>query len=179
MGKRTVIVQIEVNGGMIDAKNCNKCNETKPVTDFRKDKRSATGFTTYCKPCQYEMEKAAKAKNPEKYAETARRHYEQNKEYQRAYRRNRAERQRAQRQADMQARGITRMGRLDIVKVEVGGVLVNAKKCPGCGEVKPFTDYYKAKSKPTGLTPYCKSCHTETSSFSRRKRWGWREKISE
>ncbi|MGH7660109.1 MAG: hypothetical protein ACRENA_04220, partial [Vulcanimicrobiaceae bacterium] len=35
------------------------------------------------------------------------------------------------------------------------------KKCGKCGEVKPFTEFYKASTKACGYGSYCKPCQHE------------------
>jgi hypothetical protein len=35
-----------------DTKRCGRCTETKPVTEFNRDRQTKTGYATYCRPCQ-------------------------------------------------------------------------------------------------------------------------------
>lgn len=38
-------------------RKCPKCGETKPYTDFNKDKQQAHGLTVYCKACKFLLKK--------------------------------------------------------------------------------------------------------------------------
>lgn len=43
--------------------HCNKCNLSKPASEFHKEKRNRTGYSTVCKPCHkkhYESKSQAK-----------------------------------------------------------------------------------------------------------------------
>lgn len=68
---------------MDEYKTCTKCGQTKPITDFRKDKRLKSGYGGQCKTCKYkqteqwvknnyarklEINNNYKARNPEKVA---------------------------------------------------------------------------------------------------------------
>lgn len=44
-------------------------------------------------------------------------------------------------------------------------------ECLGCNEVKPFSDYYPARTKNTGMASRCKAC-CHTAYVERRKRHG-------
>jgi hypothetical protein len=51
------------------AKPCSKCGVERPLTDFYKDVRDATGRTSACKVCEAERKKIAYAENPEVFSE--------------------------------------------------------------------------------------------------------------
>lgn len=40
----------------------------------------------------------------------------------------------------------------------MGGSTRDGKCCPKCGEMKPFTGYYRNRTKPDGYQTYCKPC---------------------
>jgi hypothetical protein len=42
--------------------------------------------------------------------------------------------------------------------INVGGLKMDTKVCKKCGEEKPFSEFYKDKSKPDGYYSSCKSC---------------------
>jgi hypothetical protein len=46
-------------------KNCPKCNQTKPLFDFYKDKSKKDGKTAYCKFCSSEKRMKVYCSNPE------------------------------------------------------------------------------------------------------------------
>lgn len=48
--------------------------------------------------------------------------------------------------------------RVQIVKIEVDDVLVDAKKCKMCGEVKPLYEFHRSKNHLGGKAPFCKKC---------------------
>lgn len=77
------------------AKRCSKCKETKPVSEFHRNRTAKDGLHYECKPCNkgkvqryYEANKEKVAEyqrryreaNKEKIAETSRRRYEANRE---------------------------------------------------------------------------------------------------
>ena len=45
------------------SKHCNRCNETKPVAGFGRNKRSKDGLHSYCKPCAYAQVRASQKRN--------------------------------------------------------------------------------------------------------------------
>ena len=45
----------------------------------------------------------------------------------------------------------------------------DGKRCPGCGEWKPFDDFYRNRSTRTGYQLYCKPCWRVRSETSRQK----------
>ena len=61
---------------MTNTKQCSKCKEVKPVTEFTKDKNRKDGLFPWCKSCQKQQYEA----NKEKILERRKQHYEANKE---------------------------------------------------------------------------------------------------
>lgn len=41
------------------------------------------------------------------------------------------------------------------------------KRCPKCGQVKPFSEFYKSAASKSGLQSYCKDCANH---FARQKK---------
>lgn len=64
-------------------KTCNKCNQTKPETEFysRKNRKGETVLHHKCKDCYRSINYLNKVKNREKYNETARLKYATDHEY--------------------------------------------------------------------------------------------------
>lgn len=56
----------------IGAKQCAKCGETKPLTDFNVSRRRPDGRQHWCRVCSSAYGRATHAKNPRLYAETRR-----------------------------------------------------------------------------------------------------------
>ncbi len=46
-------------------KECRRCKEVKPLTDFYKNKANKDGLGTYCKPCSNRISNEWRKKNPE------------------------------------------------------------------------------------------------------------------
>lgn len=61
-------------------KRCSKCKETKPVSEFCKNKSQKDGIDHCCKSCKSERARRYREANKEKIAEKNRRYYEANKE---------------------------------------------------------------------------------------------------
>ena len=72
-------------------KTCNKCNQTKPLTEFYKDKTKNDGLHSICKECEkeyYQINKERRAEyhkelyqlNKERIAKRRKKHYQLNKE---------------------------------------------------------------------------------------------------
>ena len=52
---------------MTQSKVCPMCKDTKPLGMFSPDARTRSGVQSRCKPCQANVNKIARAKNPEKH----------------------------------------------------------------------------------------------------------------
>jgi 5-methylcytosine-specific restriction endonuclease McrA len=80
---------------MDGSKRCNKCGESKPLSDFSKDRSARDGRQGRCKPCAKAAHKEYYEANAENIRARTRRHYESNREkrveYSRQYRRENAE----------------------------------------------------------------------------------------
>ena len=50
--------------------------------------------------------------------------------------------------------------------------MVENKRCPRCGEVKPLTDWSRNRSQRSGYGTYCKPCHNEVVRNNRIKHYG-------
>lgn len=66
-------------------KLCGRCGETKPLTEFYRDRSKRSGLSSGCKPCCADKRDEWRAKNPERHREhylaEAKRHYHNNREY--------------------------------------------------------------------------------------------------
>ena len=65
-------------------KTCTKCKETKPTTEFNKDKRNKDGLVNSCKACQKAYQKAYYEANREKRKASDKAYYEANRERRKA-----------------------------------------------------------------------------------------------
>lgn len=61
-------------------KRCSKCKETKPVSEFYKNRRTKDGLASYCQKCDRQLSREFRDGNKEKIAEMKRRYYEANKD---------------------------------------------------------------------------------------------------
>ena len=61
-------------------KTCNKCGETKPLTEFHKHPTAADGHRGHCKECQQAIYRAWREANKERRAATVKAWCETNKE---------------------------------------------------------------------------------------------------
>ena len=61
-------------------KECRKCKEVKPVTEFHRNKRQKDGFHYYCKECNKAHAKAGYHKNHEKNREVRKAYHERMKD---------------------------------------------------------------------------------------------------
>lgn len=43
------------------------------------------------------------------------------------------------------------------------------KRCPGCDEIKPLTDYHKSKKERLGVVTRCKVCISKKTAINREK----------
>lgn len=66
-------------------KTCNKCNETKPYTEFYKDSRGRDGYYRRCKACHNKATTERRKKNPERHREYIEKNKDRIREYQRVW----------------------------------------------------------------------------------------------
>lgn len=147
-------------------KQCSKCRETKPLSDFNKNKSRPDGYAHYCKPCAMgrsrqwvesnrDTVRAAKRKyywkNPEKERETARTNRrekpEANNRHNRTYNKVHPGRMKA---VNTVNRAVARGDLLPVCE----------KSCVSCG--KQAQDYHHHSYEPEfwlDVIPLCKSCH--------------------
>ena len=67
----------------MESKKCTKCEEAKPLAEFRLEKRNKSGVAAICKKCCYAenaaSSKAWRSKNKERAKEIAKKSYEKNR----------------------------------------------------------------------------------------------------
>jgi hypothetical protein len=66
-------------------KTCTKCNETKSISEFNKQKTSKYGVTSICKVCKTELSKNWRLNNPDRHKESAKNWRENNPERSKEY----------------------------------------------------------------------------------------------
>ena len=65
---------------MNSLKRCSCCKNSKPYSDFYRNKNMRDGFANYCKDCLLSSNKKWKERNPGAVVETAKRYFEKHKE---------------------------------------------------------------------------------------------------
>lgn len=73
----------------MSTKHCNKCDTTKPVVDYHKNRGRPDGLNSQCKPCVITARRRYCLENPDKVRETNNKNYAKNRparvEYRRRY----------------------------------------------------------------------------------------------
>ncbi|MEK4620614.1 hypothetical protein NYE71_31975 [Bacillus sp. FSL K6-0273] len=78
--KKAKIVQIEINGILLDAKMCNKCEVVKILDLFPKEKSGIGGRRSFCKECYHQRKREYRQENKEIMKELDRKHYMKKRE---------------------------------------------------------------------------------------------------
>ena len=60
-------------------KECKKCKEVMPLTDFSKDSTKSNGISSYCKPCKNKANEVWRERNREEIKEYSKEYYKNNK----------------------------------------------------------------------------------------------------
>lgn len=66
-------------------KCCTRCNETKDIANFSKDKKAKDGLRPWCKLCESENSKAKRQADPERYRRYNQKNYVKHREKRRKY----------------------------------------------------------------------------------------------
>ena len=69
----------------MNTKHCGKCNETKPTTEFSRNKKRRDGLQSQCKKCMAKSSKAWNQRNRDRHTQIKKAWYEANKDHVRAY----------------------------------------------------------------------------------------------
>jgi hypothetical protein len=87
------IVQIDVDGSLVDAKECTKCREVKPLTEYQYRKNGLGRKQSNCKKCRSDHAKKWRSDNLERIKKVGRKYYANNRQeilehHQERYRKN-------------------------------------------------------------------------------------------
>jgi hypothetical protein len=132
-------------------KQCPKCGQTKPFSDFYRDRNSKTGYRSHCKSCIAAAYQAAKL---------ARRRYwasDRGREVKRRFRQNHL----SELRAEDEARRLAALARLDTIKLERG--------CVDCGY----------REHPAALDFDHRDPAHKTAEVSQIARHGWAKVVAE
>lgn len=129
-------------------KQCFKCNETKPLSEFSKHKGMADGHLGKCKQCAIEYAKKHRLENLESVrAYDRKRGNRQSKEYSKHYRKNNPEKYKAHNAVNNAIRD---------------GKLKKGMCCEECGEIeRRLHAHHDNYSKPLQVKWLCPGCHKQ------------------
>lgn len=122
----------------IVSKICSTCKQEKPISEFHKQKGSATGYRCACKVCRKQESLRYYWSDPEKCRESNRNKLKRNPEKWRAYEKAQREKWNKTPQRIYHPSG--------------------EKACTSCGIVKPLSEYHKRDETPDKLHYFCKTC---------------------
>lgn len=165
-------------------KTCSKCRETKPLSEYHKDKRNADGLYGHCKSCHYAMTQtyAHTEKGKESIRQSAKANYEERGGREKSRIRNakpssiekRAEYRQTEAGKEAQGRKDAKRRQEQIQKLRAKDAvnnaikrgalpLVNTLKCARCdNQAEEFHHESYAMEDFLRVTPLCKSCHAKT-----------------
>ena len=94
--KKIKFIQVEMNGYLVDAKECTKCREILPLSEYHNDKTKKNGKYGACKVCKNQLNKHYQQANKEKIKKRRKQYRKENMEriweVERKYRENNKER---------------------------------------------------------------------------------------
>lgn len=141
---------------MVPVKNCNRCSEIKPISEFSVDRRSRDGVQSRCKSC-YSM---WYRKNRVQILSERSRSWHADVEKSRASRRS--TRDQAKHRSDEKARGDRYAARTAIEVYEARTRLrpTGAKTCRKCKVEKCLSQFGVASRSADGLRSECRDCRS-------------------
>ena len=150
----------------MDEKKCPRCGETKPLSEFSKNKSRSDGHAHYCKSCAYAATKQWVSENNDKRKESKRNAYWKNPDRERSIAaRRRRENPETNRKACARYNDAhpERRNAVNVVNraVAAGDICPPTNlKCAACG--MQAKDYHHASYAPEHwlfVVPLCRSCH--------------------
>ena len=152
-------------------KRCPKCGQTKPETEFHRNKGRPDGVQVYCKPCAIkrssDWNKAHRTKRREHQSRWRKMHPEKIREYNREnYQRHKEERNRKPHDP------LARKARYLVRKAVRCGVLVKPEVCDQCKCWFPgrrIIGFWHDYGKPLEVRWLCIRCHYEATLEKRRQ----------
>jgi len=135
-------------------KQCTKCKEFKPLTEFSKDSQKKSGLRPYCKKCAvvYMTKYQQKDTSKEQHYEAVKKYRSKGKgkaiycEAAKKYRINNPEKKKAHNLFNSEVRF---------------GRIFPPRKCEKCYAVLPLKAHHFDYKKPLIVTWVCQKCHTE------------------
>lgn len=147
-------------------KRCSMCGESKPLEDFYRDRREATGRSSRCKPCAKAYARAWQEANPERKQAIETRWRKRNPERKKAIARNWAAENPAvikrYHDSDHGRHPEKREARVALGHAVESGRLVKPARCEDCGELtesRRLHGHHEDYSKPLTVEWLCATCH--------------------
>lgn len=136
----------------IATKSCKKCGDTKPLSDYKKNKNCKAGIINYCSNCYNASQRKWNANNPDKLKEARERWKNKDPDRYKEFSKRRNGALKKKRQENFIQR-ITENGRL----------------CSTCKNRLPIDNFTKSKNISDGYSGDCKSCKNAKSKNWRSK----------
>lgn len=127
---------------------CSRCNLEKPKNLFNRSSRHASGFCTWCKPCESERKNKWLIENPTKAKEYANRHREKHKDtiYSKNYAREKIKHH-------------EKLAKMAVARAIKRGDLVRPEACDKCSKICKPEGHHFDYTKRLDVMWLCKSCH--------------------
>ncbi len=133
-------------------KQCNKCLQTKPLSEFHPHKQCEGGYTSYCKECNYKQKKAYYQLNRTKVLDGNKEWRDNNPE---KYKASRLDSVRKWRENNKQARkAVAHIGN----RIYYGS-LIRPNNCQKCNEAIKTEAHHEDYNKPSEVFWLCRKCH--------------------
>ena len=81
MGRKQIVKRNYDNEGKLVSKECGKCHEIKPVSEFSKDIYNSDRLQSKCKECLKECNKKRYQENPDYFKKHNKKYYQENTNY--------------------------------------------------------------------------------------------------
>lgn len=134
-----------------DKRSCSRCGQTKPLSEFYRDRRKPDGREYRCKKCSNRRARKWQRANPGKVAAADKKWFEQNRERKGRTHKRYRERNREKVRA-----------RHELTNAVRDGKLVKPTSCSRCGRAVPrqrLEAHHEDYSKPLEVEWLCSTCH--------------------
>ena len=139
-------------------KTCKECGETKPVSEFHRNKSMADGHQSSCKPCRARY----RAKY---YVENHDREVAQSTAYRSVHKERLTARRVAQlrewRKENPEKQRLLGRAHVAVQRAIKRGTLVKPDTCERCGNKEQITAAHDSYDRPLDVRWLCRSCHTK------------------
>jgi len=164
---------------MADVKLCPRCNETKPITEFPKDRSRPLGVFSYCKQCNYSHSRKWVLENKEQASEYLHDYRQKNlekaREYGRDYSKTRYQQNRELYRQYLRQRRARKRGGVPVTVTQMHNrVKECGNQCVYCGGEYSHIDHVYPISRGGhdvlgNLVPACATCNLTKQTIEWRK----------